>query len=110
MEKELKYFSYDFKKTTNLGKLYLLPKIYKQLFNVPGRPGISNCGTPNKKASGFLDFYLKSLMQSGWSCIRDSGDFIYKMKRLGKVHEDSYLVTTDVVHLYIQAYHAKRGF
>ena len=66
-EKELKYFFYQFKKTTNLGKLYLLPKIHKRLSNVPGRPVISNCGTPTEKASEFLDFYLKSLMQNDWS-------------------------------------------
>ena len=42
-EKELKYFSYDIKKITNLGKLYLLPKIHKRLHNVPERPVISNC-------------------------------------------------------------------
>ena len=28
-EKELKYFSFEYKKATNLGKLYLLPKIHK---------------------------------------------------------------------------------
>ena len=66
-EKKLKYFSYQFKKTTNLGKLYLLPKISERLSNVPGRPVISNCGTPTEKASEFLDFYLKSLMQNDWS-------------------------------------------
>ena len=31
-EKELKYFSHDFKKATNLGKLYLLLKIHKRRF------------------------------------------------------------------------------
>ena len=66
MEKELKYFSYDFKKTTYLGKLYLLPKIHKRLQNVPERPVISNCGTPTEKASEFLDFHLKPLMQTGF--------------------------------------------
>ena len=66
-EKELKYFYYDFKKTTNLGKLYLLLKIHKQLHNVRGRPVISNRGTPTEKASEFLGFHLKPLMQSGWS-------------------------------------------
>ena len=64
MEKKLTYFSYDFKKTTNLGKLYLFTKIHKRLHNVPGRPVISNCGTPTEKASEFLDFHLKPLMQS----------------------------------------------
>ena len=45
-ENNLKYFSYEFKKTSTLGKLYLLPKIHKRLPDVPGRPVISNCGTP----------------------------------------------------------------
>ena len=47
-EKELKCFSYQFKKTTNLGKLYLLSKSHKRLCNVPGRPVIFNCGIPIK--------------------------------------------------------------
>ena len=62
--RELKYFSYDFKKAAHLGKSYLLPKIHMRLYNVPGRPMISNCGTPTEKESEFLDFRLKSLMQS----------------------------------------------
>ena len=68
-EKEVKYFSYDFKKTSNVDKFYLLRKIHEQLFNVPGRPGISSDGTSKEKASEFLDFYLKPFMQSGWSYI-----------------------------------------
>ena len=58
-EKELKYFSYEFKKSCNLGKLYLLPKIRKSCENVPGRPVISNCGTPTEKVSEFFDRHLK---------------------------------------------------
>ena len=43
------------KKANNLRKMYLLPKIHKRLYDVPGRPVISNCGTPTEKASKFLD-------------------------------------------------------
>ena len=39
-------------------------------------------------------------MQSGWSYIRDPGDFIDKMKRIRKVPEGSLLVTADVACLY----------
>ena len=98
-EKELKYFSYQFKKTTNRGNLYLLPKIHKGLSNIPGRTFISNCRAPTEKASEFLDCFLKSLMHNGWSYIRDSGDFIDKMKKIGKIPE-CFLVTADVVGLY----------
>ena len=41
-EKQTKYFTYEFKKATNFGKLYVLPKIDKKLHNVPGRAVITN--------------------------------------------------------------------
>ena len=65
--KTLKYFTYEYKKSTNLGKYYLLPKIHKRLNKVPGRRFISNCGAPIEKASEFLDFHLKKVMQDGAS-------------------------------------------
>ena len=58
--------------------MYLLPKIHKRLYGVPGRPVISNCGTPTEKASELLDNQLKEVMQNGWSYIKDSNDFIKK--------------------------------
>ena len=48
-KKETKYFTYQYRKSTNLGKLYLLPKIYRRIFAVPGRFVISNCGTTTEK-------------------------------------------------------------
>ena len=95
-----KYFSYEYKKITNLGKLYLLPKIHIRLENVPGRPVISNCGTPTEKVSEFLDYQLKPVMQSGRYYIIDIGDFLKKIKNLGSFPENTILVTTDVVGLY----------
>ena len=35
---ELKYFTYKYKKATNFGKMYVLPKVHKYSFIVPGRP------------------------------------------------------------------------
>ena len=61
-EKQMKYFIYEFKKATNFGKLYLLPRIHKRLRNVPGRPVISNCGSSTEKCSEFLNHHLKSIM------------------------------------------------
>ena len=76
-QSELKYLTYNFKKATNFGKLYFLPKIHKRL---------ANCDTPTEKVSEYLDFLLKLVMQDGWSYIKDTGDFRKKIKRLGKVH------------------------
>ena len=55
-DKNLKYFTYQYKKACNLGKLYLLLKIHKRLSEVPGRPVISNCGAPTEKVFEFLRF------------------------------------------------------
>ena len=52
-EKKFKYFHFEFKKTCNLGKLYLLPKLPKRLSNVHGRPVISNWGRLQKKYPNF---------------------------------------------------------
>ena len=60
---EFKHLSHSYKKSTNLVKMYLLPKIRKRLESVPGRPVISKCGTPIGKVSEFLDYHLKPTMQ-----------------------------------------------
>ena len=95
----LKYFTNEFKRATNLGRFYLLPKIHKRLENVPGRPVISNCGAPTEKASEFLNFHLKSIMQNGASYYKDSNNFKSKIKNINIPH-DALLVTADVVGLY----------
>ena len=104
-EKQLKYFSYEYIKATNFGKFYFLTKIHKRFHNVPGRSVISNCGTPTKKCSEFLDYHLKALMQRWRSYIKDSGDFIKKTRNLGSIPENAILVTADVVGLYFSIPH-----
>ena len=70
------------------------------LFNVPGRPVISNCRMPTEKVSQFLDHHLKPVMQKGLSYIRDSQYFLEKIKTIGSGPENAILVTADVVGLY----------
>ena len=65
------------------------------------RPVISNCGTSTKKASEFLDNHLKPIMQSSWSYIRDSGDFIDEINRIENISKDVILVMADVIGLYL---------
>ena len=98
-EKQLNYFTIE-QKATNLGKMYLLLKTHKRLYDVPGRPAISNCGTPTEKASEFLDNQLKEVMQNGWSYIKDSNDFVKKIKYLKNIPDNALLLIADVVGLY----------
>ena len=104
-DKEFKYFRFEFKKTCNLGKLYLLTKIQKCLSNVPGRPVISNCGAAAKKVSEFLYSHMQPIMRKGWSYIKDSQDFINKSRKLEKILDNAILVTADVVGLYLSIPH-----
>ena len=104
-EKEMEYFVYDYKNASNLRKLYFLPKIHKRLSNIPGQPVISNCETPAKKASKFLDYHLKPVMQRSWSYMKDTGDFIEKIKRISNLPDGTILVTADVVGLYLSISH-----
>ena len=104
-EKELKYFTYDFKKATNLGKLYFLPKIHKRLSAVLGRPVMSNCVTPTQNVSECLGYILKTIMQDSLSYIKDSGDFLKKIKNIGKTPKGVILVTADVTGLYPRMSH-----
>ena len=44
-------------------------------------------------------------MQSSWTYIKDSGDFLRKIKQIGNLPENSILVTVDVVGLYPSILH-----
>ena len=87
------------KKECNLGKLYLLQKIHRRLFNLPGQPVISNSRTPTETVSEFLDHHYKPIMQNGLPYIRDSQHFLVKIKTNGSVPENVILITADVVDL-----------
>ena len=99
-EREKNYFKLSFKKATNLGKLYLLPKIHKDLRNVPDRPVILNCGTPTEKVSELLNHELQPIMKQRNSYIKDTGDFLEKSRAIGEIPKGDILVTADVVGLY----------
>ena len=99
-EKELKYFTYNFKKATNLGNLYFLREIHKCLSAIPGRPVIYYYGTPTEKVSEYVDYILKPIMQDSWSYNKDSGDFLKKIKNTGKTPQRAILITADVIGLY----------
>ena len=81
-------------------KFYFIPKSHKRLSNIPGRPAISNCGTPTKKVSKFLDNHLQPLMRKALSYIKYSGDSINKIWRMTSRPDNAIFVTADVMALY----------
>ena len=60
------------------GRFYLLPKIHKK--NSPGRPVISGCNTPTEKISAFVNHQLKHLVPQIPSYVKDTNDFLAKLK------------------------------
>ena len=70
------------------------------MFDVSGRSVLSNCGTTTEKVSEFLDHVLQAVMQQKGSYIKDSGDFIKKLKKVKEVANDAIMVTADVFGLY----------
>ena len=104
-ENENNYLRFNFKKATNLGKLYLLPKIHKGLCKAPGQPVTSNCRTPTEKVSEFLDHHLQPIMKEGESYIRQTEDFLAKLKAAGEFLRGAFLVTADAVRFYLSIPH-----
>ena len=78
-----------------------------RLDNVPGRPVISNCGTATEEASEFLDHHLQPIMKSRVSYVKNSSYFLFKLKNLGKIAENAFLVAVGVVGLYRSILHDK---
>ena len=70
------------------------------LYDIPGRPVISNCGFFTENISAFLDHQLKPIAMQVKSYIKDTSDLLRKLKELGEVPENAVLVTADVVGLY----------
>ena len=77
---------------------YMLPQIHKP--NNPGRPVISSVNNHTEKLSAYVDEFLRPLAQALPSYIRDTTDFIIRLKNLGRVPENSILAKLDVSSLY----------
>ena len=81
-------------------RFYLLPKIHKRLYDVPGSPVISNCGFYTENISSFLDFHLQPFAQKVQWYIKDTNHFLRKIRELDQLPEGTILCTIDVVGLY----------
>ena len=91
----IKYFEV---KDPKFARFYLLPEIHKRLNNIPGRPVISNCSYYTQKIPAFLGFHLKPLAQAVKLYIKETNEFLNKLRSLPKLPD--ILCTVDVVGLY----------
>ena len=73
------------------------PKFTK---NIPGRPICSSVTHPTARISKFIDAHIKDYAPKNNSYIRDTQDFITKIKSVGQIPEGAFFVTLDVSSLY----------
>ena len=79
-------------------RFYLLPKIHKE--GNPGRPVVSSVNSPTSKVSKFVDHHLQPSAKGLKSYVKDTTDFITKIKDLGTVPPNSFPVSMDITSLY----------
>lgn len=93
-------FLYLTKYTPKTARLYLLPKIHKKQRPPPGRPVISSNGCPTERISEFVDYFLKPFVHKTKSYLKDTNDFLLKLRGLGNLPDNCLFFTLDVVSLY----------
>jgi peptide-methionine (R)-S-oxide reductase len=81
-------------------QLYLLPKVHKKKLPMPGRPIVSANNSPTERISELADFFLKPLVKTTRSYVKDTTDFINKIEALPPLPEGALLCTVDVTSLY----------
>ena len=92
-------------------QFYILPKTHKPFdaslpLGYPGRPIVSACSSSTENISKYLDYVLNPVMQHLPSYVKDTTDFINKIKNI-KLKKDCYFVTLDVSSLYTNIPHGE---
>ncbi|CAJ0917622.1 unnamed protein product [Ranitomeya imitator] len=86
---------------------YVLPKIHKNLEKPPGRPIVTSTDSILSPLSILLEKVLTPLIKRTPAFLLDTGAFLEIIHGLGKLPEDTLLVTLDVNNLYTSIQHAK---
>ena len=98
---------YFLDKNNKFARFYLLPKVHKRLYDMPGRSVISNCSYCTENISSFLDYHLQPLSRKVKWYIKDTNHFLSKLKSLGKLSQGAILCTIDVVGFYPNIPHSE---
>ncbi len=91
-------YDYLYNTEATLGKFYLLPKIHKK--GVPGRPICNTISHPTARISEFVDALIQPYVPPIKSYIRDTTDFLSKIRDTPALSEGGLVATLDVTALY----------
>ena len=78
----------------------MVPKIHKP--GKSGRPIVSSNGAPTENISRFVDYFLQPCVSTLPSYIRDTTEFLNRLRRLPTLPAETLLLTLDVTSLYTQ--------
>ena len=81
-------------------ELYLLQKIHKETYPVPGRPIVSANESHTERISAFVVHFIAPIVKLGRSYVRDTGDFLRKIGEVNSLTGNEILATIDVSSLY----------
>ena len=84
----------------SLPSFIFFQKIHKRLYNVPGKPIVSNCGYHSENIPSFLDFHLQPIAKKVKLYIKHTNDFLKKLCSLTNLPDSILLCTMDVAGLY----------
>lgn len=84
---------------------YTLPKIHKKSEGIiPGRPIVAGCQSLTEAISQYVDWYIKPIVWTLPSYLRDTSDFLSKLLDV-EISENDILCTMDVTSLYTNIPH-----
>ena len=94
---EVEYLDAD---DTQTPKFYGLPKVHKNFDSIPAfRPIVSGRGSCCERISNFVDFFLQPLARKKKSFVKDTTEFVKKIKDV-RCKPGDILVSADVTGLY----------
>ena len=97
-----KAFEYLMPTHVRPARFYLLPKIHQP--GNPGRPIVSSCGAPTE-ISHFVDYHLRPHVQQLPSYLKDTTDFLCKLRAMPELPPGTLLLALDVTSLYTNIPH-----
>lgn len=85
---------------------YFLPKIHKSLIDPPGHPIVASCGSVTEYLSQFLVRFLRPLLDSVPSYLKDTTMLLNELEKL-QLGENWRLASINVVSPYSHIRHSK---
>ena len=90
-------------KHTKAGTMKINRKVHKKVKKNgrhPTRVYISGIGTPTEGVAGLVEEELREGVEAQDSYIQDTADFLRRLEDMGKLEEDEFMFTMDIVALY----------